>query len=152
MSVRFLCPWDFPGKNTGVGCHFLLRGSSQPRDWTALAGEFFTSEQLGKPNSTPSVLDQRMETNHKVGQGSVHQYRSVRGITDQNCPTLFKHLSNHLYELQMVNNRRSKQGRWKWQATTNWKDLGKVKREKRHKSICLTSLPGSFLLESTLAE
>ena len=22
-----LCPWDFPGKNTGVGCHFLLRGN-----------------------------------------------------------------------------------------------------------------------------
>ena len=22
--TRFLCPWDFPGKNTGVGCHFLL--------------------------------------------------------------------------------------------------------------------------------
>ena len=21
-----LCPWDFPGKNTGVGCHFLLKG------------------------------------------------------------------------------------------------------------------------------
>ena len=25
---RLLCPWDFPGKNTGVGCHFLLHGSS----------------------------------------------------------------------------------------------------------------------------
>ena len=24
--VRLLCPWDFPGKNTGVGCHFLLQG------------------------------------------------------------------------------------------------------------------------------
>ena len=23
--ARFLCPWDFPGKNTGVGCHFLLQ-------------------------------------------------------------------------------------------------------------------------------
>ena len=23
---RFLCPWDFPGKNTEVGCHFLLQG------------------------------------------------------------------------------------------------------------------------------
>ena len=23
---RFLCPWNFPGKNTGVGCHFLLQG------------------------------------------------------------------------------------------------------------------------------
>ena len=21
-----LCPWDFPGKNTGMGCHFLLQG------------------------------------------------------------------------------------------------------------------------------
>ena len=21
----FLCPWKFPGKNTGVGCHFLLQ-------------------------------------------------------------------------------------------------------------------------------
>ncbi|KAB0361993.1 hypothetical protein FD754_006149 [Muntiacus muntjak] len=23
---RLLCPWDFPGKNTGVGGHFLLQG------------------------------------------------------------------------------------------------------------------------------
>ena len=27
---RILCPWNFPGKNSGVGCHFLLRGSSRP--------------------------------------------------------------------------------------------------------------------------
>ena len=24
--ARLLCPWDFPGKKTGVGCHFLLWG------------------------------------------------------------------------------------------------------------------------------
>ena len=23
--TRLLCPWDFPGKSTGVGCHCLLR-------------------------------------------------------------------------------------------------------------------------------
>ena len=23
---RLLCPWSFPGENTGVGCHFLLQG------------------------------------------------------------------------------------------------------------------------------
>ena len=23
--TRLLCPWDFPGKKTGVGCHFLLQ-------------------------------------------------------------------------------------------------------------------------------
>ena len=26
VAARFLCLWDFPGKNTGVGCHFLLQG------------------------------------------------------------------------------------------------------------------------------
>ena len=26
QPARFLCPWDSPGKNTGVGCHFLLQG------------------------------------------------------------------------------------------------------------------------------
>ena len=25
-EYRLLCLWDFPGKNTGVGCHFLLQG------------------------------------------------------------------------------------------------------------------------------
>ena len=24
-AYRLLCPWDSPGKNTGVGCHFLLQ-------------------------------------------------------------------------------------------------------------------------------
>ena len=26
MPARLLCSWDFPGKNIGVGCHFLLQG------------------------------------------------------------------------------------------------------------------------------
>ena len=26
QSARLLCRWDFPGRNTGVGCHFLLQG------------------------------------------------------------------------------------------------------------------------------
>ena len=25
-AARLLCPWDFPGKNTAVSCHFLLQG------------------------------------------------------------------------------------------------------------------------------
>ena len=24
--TRLLCPWNSPGRNTGVGCHFLLQG------------------------------------------------------------------------------------------------------------------------------
>ena len=25
QPARLLCPWDSPGKNTGVGCHALLQ-------------------------------------------------------------------------------------------------------------------------------
>ena len=26
QPARILCPWNYPGKNTAVGCHFLLQG------------------------------------------------------------------------------------------------------------------------------
>ena len=26
VAYQLLCSWDFPGKNTGMGCHFLLQG------------------------------------------------------------------------------------------------------------------------------
>ena len=32
--ARFLCLWNFPGKNTGVGCHLLLHETSLTRDQT----------------------------------------------------------------------------------------------------------------------
>ena len=51
-----ICPWNFPGKNTEVGCHFLLQGlfpteGSAPRSLAspALAGRFFTMMPPGKP-------------------------------------------------------------------------------------------------------
>ena len=54
---------DFPGKNTGVSCHFLFQGSSWPRNWTTVsctAGRFFTNEpsaQMPIPRSCslPSI-------------------------------------------------------------------------------------------------
>ena len=46
--ARLLCPWDFPGKNTGVNCHYLLQlDLSDPKIklmCRALASEFFTTE------------------------------------------------------------------------------------------------------------
>ena len=27
LPASLLCPWNFPGKNTGVDCHFLLQGT-----------------------------------------------------------------------------------------------------------------------------
>ena len=46
VARRLLCPWNFPGKNTGVGCHFLLQGISQPRDWTCISGVSCIGRQI----------------------------------------------------------------------------------------------------------
>ena len=41
----FFCPRDFPGNNTGVGCHFLLQGMFPPRDWiSCIAGGSLSTE------------------------------------------------------------------------------------------------------------
>ena len=32
-AARLLCPWDFPGKNTAVGCHFFLQGIFLTQGW-----------------------------------------------------------------------------------------------------------------------
>ena len=45
LKTRLLCPWDFPGKNTRVDCHFLRDQTLFP----ALTGRFFTTEPPGKP-------------------------------------------------------------------------------------------------------
>ena len=54
--TRLLCPWDFSGKNTRVGCHFLLQGilpnsgikPVSPMS-PVLADRFFTTAPPGKP-------------------------------------------------------------------------------------------------------
>ena len=43
---RFLCPWNFPDKNTGVGCYFLTQGIKLASP--ALAGRFFTTSATGE--------------------------------------------------------------------------------------------------------
>ena len=33
VACQALCPWNFPGKNTGVGCRFLLQGIFPTQRW-----------------------------------------------------------------------------------------------------------------------
>ena len=55
QSARLLCPWNFRGKNTEVGCHFLIQGifltqGSNPRllHWQA---DSLLLSHLGFPRS-----------------------------------------------------------------------------------------------------
>ena len=49
---RLLCPWNSPGKNTGMGCHFLLQGLPHPgieRASPALQVDSLLLSQQGSP-------------------------------------------------------------------------------------------------------
>ena len=61
QPTRLLCPWDFPGKNTGAGCIFSSGNLPDPRiepespTSPALTGRFFTTEPPGKSPSPPVI-------------------------------------------------------------------------------------------------
>ena len=78
QPTSLLCPWGFPCKNTGVGCHFPLQGifPAQPRHRTliscityCISGGFLTAES--NPRST---------TSHRVRDTMSHR---DRGATSQ---------------------------------------------------------------------
>ena len=54
LPARLLCWWDFPGENTGVGCHFLLQGifPNQGSNLGLLHGRqiLLPTEPPGKPS------------------------------------------------------------------------------------------------------
>ena len=63
QPTRLLCPWDFPSKNTGVGCYFLLQGIFLTQGWNpafpALALGFFPTKPPGKSRiNEHSVVNQ----------------------------------------------------------------------------------------------
>ena len=57
--LQLPCPWDSPGKNTGVGCHFLLEDlpdtGIKPRSPT-LQADSFLSEPPGAPKQLAEHL------------------------------------------------------------------------------------------------
>ena len=73
-----LCPWDSPGKNTGVGCHFIIQGIFLTQGSNlcllspALAGRFFTTALPGKPQVCIKQLTNRIHgENRGESQGKL---------------------------------------------------------------------------------
>ena len=66
LPARLLCPWNSPGRNTGVGSHSLLQGIVPLRVWTwvsCIAGRSFTV-------CATRQAHEQMHTN-KFGNGSI---------------------------------------------------------------------------------
>ena len=66
------CPWNFPGKNTGVGCHFLLQGifltqGSNPLFLCLLhCGDSLPAEPLGEAPKSTILQSKKREKNQEL--------------------------------------------------------------------------------------
>ena len=55
LSTRLLCPWDSPGKNTGVVCHALFHGIFPTKGWNPPLLHFMRILHHWAPWGSPSV-------------------------------------------------------------------------------------------------
>ena len=90
QPTRLLCPWDSPGKNTGVGCHALLQGifptqGSNPALLTfpALAGRCFTTSDTWEGPLSGMAPAKRLRI-HKI-----HKKKMEVNLPSQNTSVVF---------------------------------------------------------------
>ena len=90
QPARLLCPWSFPGKNTGVGCHFLFQGSSWSKDqahWEALSGGSVVKNLAASAGDIGSIPGS--ERAPEGGNGKPLQCSRLRNPMDRGTYTLW---------------------------------------------------------------
>ena len=88
QAARLLCPWDSLGKNTGVGCHFLLQGICPTQG---------LSPGLPQCRQTLYHLSHHRSPNPKYGKSHFSSFQSkpffaAAAKSPQSCPTLCDHI------------------------------------------------------------
>ena len=53
----FLCPWDSPGKNTGVGYRALLQGEGHQLTWTIMLQSYTKNSTYFSEIMKPDLAD-----------------------------------------------------------------------------------------------
>ncbi|XDA87367.1 hypothetical protein R6Z07F_017063 [Ovis aries] len=97
-----LCPWDSPGKNTGVGCHSLLQDLPDPGIETAspaLQVDSLPLDPSGTPSRNhltqrlPSYL-QRLRKSHRAfglqGRQSEPSFKERKSIKGSGGQSVFR--------------------------------------------------------------
>ena len=80
QPTRLPCPWDSPGKSTGVGCHFLLQGMKVKSE-SELAQSYPTlSDRIDCSQSGSSI--------HRIFQASILEWGAIASSMKRNYQTL----------------------------------------------------------------
>ena len=75
IARRLLWPWDVPGKNTGVGCHFLLQGIFLTQG-SNLRLLWLLYWQAGYLSPSPKTATTSFKTQRKTSSGQRHNIHS----------------------------------------------------------------------------
>ena len=91
QPTRLLCPWDFPGKSTGVGCHCLLRDCLS--EFTQIHAHWvgdaiYAPHPLLPPSTFAFDLSQHQGLFQLVG--SLHQVAKVLELQHQSFKWIFR--------------------------------------------------------------
>ena len=115
--IRLLCPWNSPGKNTGMGSHSLLHGSFWPRNWTQVSCRWTPASQVALvekdlPANAGDVKDSGLIPGSGISPGGGHgnplQYSYLENTIDRGAwraivhrvaksQTQLKQLSTHTF-------------------------------------------------------
>ena len=88
--TRLHHPWDSPGKNTGVGCHFLLQCMKREKwNWSRSVVSNSVRAHRRQPTRLRRPWDSPVK-NTGVGCHFLLQYMKVKSESEiaQSCPTL----------------------------------------------------------------
>ena len=108
--IRLCDPIDYsppgyrksPGKNTGVGCHALLQGSSQPRDQTCVSSISCIRQTGSLPIAPPSPCVKIHQFEEKMAEKSAPEISLPRKTRQQCIDRISVWFCNHLATLKPV--------------------------------------------------
>ena len=75
-----LCPWGFPGKNTGVDCHFFLQGIFSTQVWNPLLLCLLHCRQI--------FFFYQLSYQGSIVTSKNDNYLHGDGLVAKSCPTL----------------------------------------------------------------
>ena len=79
QPTRLLCPWNFPGKNTGVICHFLHQGKESSGRQVYICIPFFSVLLVFGPLG-PSILSSPFSSEVSCGKKKTNKCPVLRSV------------------------------------------------------------------------
>ena len=125
--MGLLCPWDFPGKSTGVGCHFLLQ-------------RIFPTQ--GSNPDLPHCRQTLYCLNHKGSFYYVDHNKLLKSVKEMGIPDHLTWLLRNLYAGQEAIVRTG-------HGTTDWFQIGKGVHQGYILSPCLFNLYAKYIMRNT---